>query len=73
MSGAPGVDSKSVLAETLAASGVKVSADDVAAVAQSLDRIQAAAAVLLPPTSFDETIEAFYRLLDPDDAGGVGR
>jgi hypothetical protein len=53
--------------------GVSVNADDVDAVARSLDRIQSAAATLLQSLSFDETNERFYRLLDADFAEEVGR
>ena len=57
------------LARVIAGSGVEVSAEDVEAVARSLERIAQAAATLLPGISFDEAGERFDRLLD---TGGEG-
>ncbi len=54
------------LEKVIADLGVSVNADDVAAVARSLDRIQSAAASLLQSLSFDETSERYYRLLEAD-------
>ncbi len=50
------------LAEILAASGVKVEPEDIAAVARAVVRI-ANAAASRPSPSFDDTNERFYRLL----------
>ncbi len=61
------------LEKVIADLGVSVNADDVAAVAQSLDRIQSAAASLLRSLSFDETNERYYRLLEADVLGEAGR
>jgi hypothetical protein len=59
---------EAALAEVLAASGVKVSPEDVGPVAGSLARIERAAALLRAP-SFDDTNERFFRLLEDDGAG----
>jgi hypothetical protein len=56
------------LAELLASSGVAVTQDEIAPVARTLERINAAARLLLRP-SFDDTVEAYYRLLEQDDVG----
>jgi hypothetical protein len=60
---------QAALAATLAASGVTVVPDDVAAVAVALERIQAAATKLLRQVPFDDTAEAYFRLLEDDRAG----
>ena len=60
-----------MLADILNASGVKVTADEVDAVARALTRINAAATVLLTSLPFDETAERFYRLLENDGAQGA--
>ncbi len=57
---------RAALEKVIADLGVSVNADDVAAVARSLDRIQSAAASLLQSLSFDETSERYYRLLEAD-------
>jgi DNA-binding GntR family transcriptional regulator len=62
---------EAALAEVLAASGVKVSPEEIGAVARSLARIQDAAASLRSP-SFDDTNERFYRLLEDDGARADG-
>jgi hypothetical protein len=64
---------KSALEEILASSGVKVTSDEVDAVARSLARMRLAAGTLPRSPSFDETVERFYRLLEIDAAGGAGR
>lgn len=56
------------LAELLASSGVAVTQDEIAPVARTLARINAAARLLLRP-SFDDTLEAYYRLLEQDGTG----
>jgi hypothetical protein len=56
------------LAELLASSGVAVAQDEMASIARTLERIDAAARLLLRP-SFDDTLEAYYRLLEQDGAG----
>jgi hypothetical protein len=56
------------LAELVASSGVAVTQDEIAPVANTLERINAAARLLLRP-SFDDTVEAYYRLLEQDGAG----
>jgi hypothetical protein len=73
--GAPAraVIDRAAVEKLIAESGVSVTAEDVDAVARSLERIQNAAATLLQSLSFDETAERFYRLLDADAAGGDGR
>jgi hypothetical protein len=56
------------LAELLASSGVAVTQDELVPVARTLGRINAAARLLLRP-SFDDTVEAYYRLLEQDGVG----
>jgi hypothetical protein len=70
---APGAIDRAALEKLIADSGVKVAAEDVDAVASSLERIQSAAATLLQSLSLDETNERFYRLLEADSANGAGR
>jgi len=70
---ARGAIDRAALEKLIVDTGVSVNADDVDAVARSLDRIQSAAATLLQSLSFDETDERFYRLLDADFAEEVGR
>ena len=65
--------SRAALEKVIADLGVSVNADDVEAVARSLDRIQGAAASLLQSLSFDETSERYYRLLEADVLGGADR
>jgi hypothetical protein len=64
---------KAALEKVIADSGVNVNADDVDAVARSLDRIQSAAAILLRFLSFDDTSERYYRLLETDARNEAGR
>jgi hypothetical protein len=59
---------EAALAELIAGSGVAISQEEVAPVAGALKRINAAARILLRP-SFDDTVEAYYRLLEQDGAG----
>jgi hypothetical protein len=59
---------EAVLAELFANSGVSVEQEEIAPVARALTRINAAARVLLRP-SFDDTVEAYYRLLEQDGVG----
>jgi hypothetical protein len=59
---------EAALAELLASSGVAVAQEEIAPVARSLERINAAARALLQP-SFDDTLEAYYRLLEQDGTG----
>ena len=61
---------EAALAELLASSGVAVAQEEIAPVARSLERINAAARALLPP-SFDDTLEAYYRLLEQDGTGAA--
>jgi hypothetical protein len=69
MSGAGDEDlGEAALAGLLASSGVAVAQEEIAPVARALARINAAAHVLLRP-SFDDTVEAYFRLLEQDDAG----
>ena len=56
------------LERIITASGVAVTSGDVEAVARSLKRIKAAAAILLHRQTFDETDELFYRLIEGDAA-----
>jgi hypothetical protein len=56
------------LAELLASSRVAVTQDEIAPVARTLARINTAARLLLRP-SFDDTVEAYYRLLEQDGVG----
>jgi len=60
--------SETALAELLTSSGVAVTQDEIAPIARTLARINAAARLLLRP-SFDDTVEAYYRLLEQDGAG----
>jgi hypothetical protein len=64
---------KAALGKIVADSGVNITSAELDAVASSLARIKAAAAALLQPTSFDETPESFYRLLEGDGAGEADR
>jgi hypothetical protein len=64
---------RAALQKVIADLGVSVNAADVDAVARSLDRIQGAAASLLPSPSLDETSERYYRLLEADIPGEAGR
>ena len=74
MSGpAGGAANRAALERVIADIGVNVNADDVDAVARSLDRIQTAAATLLQSLSFDETSERYYRLLEADVLDEAGR
>jgi hypothetical protein len=59
---------EATLAELIASNGVAVSQEEVAPVAGALKRINAAARILLRP-SFDDTVEAYHRLLEQDGAG----
>jgi hypothetical protein len=59
---------EAVLADLLTSSGVAVAQDEIAPVARTLVRINAAARALLQP-SFDDTLEAYYRLLEQDGTG----
>jgi hypothetical protein len=58
--------------EVITNSGVKVTPQEAEAVARSLPRIRAAAAILQRSRSFDDTGEQYYRLLDRDAAGEPG-
>ncbi len=60
-----GVD-RAMLEQIMADSGVKVTAEDVDAIARSLARIHKAASILLPSLSFDITVERFALLLESD-------
>jgi hypothetical protein len=64
---------RAALASLIADSGVRLTAEEVDAVARSLDRIQSAAATLLRSSSLDETSARFYSLLESDAADGAGR
>jgi hypothetical protein len=68
-----GVDRAAALQTLVADTGVNVTPAEAQALVQSLARVQGAAATLLRPPSFDETVERFYRLLESDAAGGAGR
>jgi hypothetical protein len=59
---------EAALAELIASNSVAVSQEEVAPVAGALKRLNAAACILLRP-SFDDTVEAYYRLLEQDGAG----
>lgn len=61
-----------VLEQIMADYGVWVAAEEIDAVLRSLGRIQKAAAVLLPSTSFDTTLEQFHRLIESDAEGAGG-
>jgi len=67
-----GIDA-AALETVLASSGVKVTRQDVDAVARSLARIRDAAAALFPSPLLDETGERFFRLLEGDADEGAGR
>jgi hypothetical protein len=60
---------KTALEKALSSSGVKVTSEDIDAVARSLARIESAAAALCRSLPFDETSEHFFRLLEGDTAG----
>ena len=68
-----GVDRAAALQALVADTGVSVTPVEAHALVQSLARLQGAAATLLRPPSFDETVERFYRLLESDAAAGAGR
>ena len=72
MSAGIGIDSAG-LAPLITDSGVKVTSEELDAIARSLARIEAAAANLnlLSSLLFDETAERFNRLLESDKSGGV--
>ncbi len=67
-----GID-ETALQALIAASGMRLTPAETDAVAQSLARAHAAAAMLLRAPAFDETIERFYRLLEGDADAGAGR
>ena len=62
---------EAALAAIFANSGVAVQPEEIAPVRGALTRIKAAARLLLRP-SFDDTLEAYDRLLEQDGAGGEG-
>ena len=64
---------KAALREVVVQSGVSVTSAELDALAGSLERIKAAALILLRPISFDETPEAFQRLLESDSADEADR
>ena len=64
---------KAALREVVVQSGVSVTSAELDALAGSLERIQAAALILLRPISFDEPPEAFHRLLEGDSADEADR
>jgi hypothetical protein len=68
-----GVDRAAALQALVADTGVNVTPAEAQALVQSLARVQGAAATLLRPPSFDETVERFYRLLESDAAEGAVR
>jgi hypothetical protein len=68
-----GVDRAAALQALVADTGVNVTPVEAQALVQSLARVQGAAATLLRPPSFDETVERFYRLLESAAAEGAGR
>ena len=68
-----GVDRAAALQALVADTGVSVTPVEAQALVQSLARVQGAAATLLRPPSFDETVERFYCLLEIDAAEGAGR
>jgi hypothetical protein len=68
-----GLDRAATLRAFVADTGVSVSPAEAEGLVQSLARVQAAAASLLRPPSFDETIERFYRLLESGAANGAPR
>jgi hypothetical protein len=59
---------EAALAALFANSGVAVAPEEIAPVVGALARINAAVRTLLRP-SFDDTTEAYFRLLEQDDAG----
>jgi aspartate/methionine/tyrosine aminotransferase len=59
---------EAALAALFANSGVAVAPEEIAPVAGALARINAAARALLRP-SFDDTTEAYFRLLEQDGSG----
>jgi hypothetical protein len=71
-SGKPDAIAGATVAAVVADSGVSITAEEAEAVARSLVRIEAAAAILLRLPSFDETGEQYYRLLESDAAEGRG-
>ena len=70
---ASGVVDIAALEKVIADNGVKVTTADIEAVANSLERIQGAAAILLNSLPFDETNERFHRLLEGEAVDGAGR
>jgi hypothetical protein len=71
-SGKPDAIAGATVEAVVADSGVSITAEEAEAVARSLVRIEAAAAILLRLPSFDETVEQYYRLLESDAAEGRG-
>lgn len=69
MSETEGGISEVTVADLLASSGLKVTAEEVGAVARALARIEEAARLLAKP-DFDDTFEQYYRLLEQDREGG---
>ncbi len=67
-----GIDRATVEA-LMAASGVSPAPAELDAVVRSLARMHSAAASLLQSSSFDETGERFFRLLENDASEGTGR
>lgn len=57
-----------IVEKVITSSGVAIAPQEADAVAHSLARIRAAAAILLRSSSFDETGEHYYRLLESDAA-----
>ena len=68
--GDEGVD-RQALSKMLAASGVRVTAEEAEAVLRAVARVRAAAASLLESQSFDDTAESYFRLLESDGADGA--
>jgi hypothetical protein len=62
-----------IVEKLIVASGVYVTAAEAEAVARSLARIRAAAAILQRSISFDDTGERYYRLLDRHAGGETPR
>jgi len=69
--GADGGIDKATLERLIAGSGVRPPPQELDAVARSLARIRTAAAALSPPSSFNETVERFYRLLQAEANDGA--
>ena len=64
---------RQALEQVMAASGVKVTAEDVGAIARALARVEAAARLLSSSPTFDTSVDEFTRVLESGAATTSGR